>query len=260
MQIDWFTVIAQIINFLILVGLLKRFLYKPILNAIEERENKINSQLEHAESKEEEAQKEKEEFTQKNEDFEDKKKELMKKAEEESEEKRQKLLEEARKEANEFRSKLKKSSEEIQESISQEIEQKMQHEVFAITRKTLSDLASLNLEEQAVKVFIKRLNELNEDEQKEFLEAFKSTSDPLMVRSAFDLPSKQKTEIENTIDEVLGTETHFEYKTAPELVSGIELTANGFKLSWSISEYLNSLEKSLSETIKEKSKTESEKK
>ena len=259
MQIDWFTVIAQIINFLILVWLLKRFLYKPILTAIEERENKIASQLEDAESKKEEAEKEQDEFRQKNEDFEHKKKELMNKAVEESEDKRQKLLEEARNEANEFRSQLKKSSEEVQQNLSQEIEQKVQQEVFSITRKTLSDLASMDLEEQTVRVFIRRLNELKEDEKKQFLEAFKSKSDPILVRSAFDLPSKQKNEIQNTIAEILGTETQFQYKTVPELVSGIELTANGFKLAWSISDYLNSLEKSISETIKEKSKTELEK-
>jgi len=259
MQIDWFTVIAQIINFLLLVWLLKRFLYKPILNAIEERENKITSQLEDAESKKEEAKKEQIEFRQKNDDFEHNKKELMKKAVDESEEKRQKLLEEARNEANEFRSQLKKSSEEVQQNLSQEIEQKVQQEVFAITRKTLSDLASMDLEEQTVRVFIRRLNELKEDEKKQFLKAFKSKADPILVRSAFDLPSEQKTEIQNAIAEILGIETQFQYKTVPELVSGIELTANGFKLSWSISEYLNSLEKSISETIKEKSKTGSEK-
>jgi F-type H+-transporting ATPase subunit b len=259
MQIDWFTVIAQIINFLLLVWLLKRFLYKPILNAIEERENKIASQLEEAESKKEEAGKEQDEFRQKNEYFERKKKDLMKKAVDESEEKRQKLLEEVRNEANEFRSQLKRSSEEVQQNLSQEIEQKVQQEVFAITRKTLSDLASMDMEEQTVRVFIRRLNELKEDEKKQFLEAFKSKSDPILVRSAFDLPSKQKTEIQNSIAKILGTETQFQYKTVPELVSGIELTANGFKLAWSISEYLNSLEKSISETIEEKSKTELEK-
>ena len=41
MPINWFTVVAQVINFLILVWLLKRFLYKPILHAIDEREKGI---------------------------------------------------------------------------------------------------------------------------------------------------------------------------------------------------------------------------
>ena len=37
MLIDWFTVGAQALNFIILVWLLKRFLYKPILDAIDAR-------------------------------------------------------------------------------------------------------------------------------------------------------------------------------------------------------------------------------
>lgn len=40
MLIDWFTVIAELVNFLILVWLLKRFLYEPVLKAIDEREKK----------------------------------------------------------------------------------------------------------------------------------------------------------------------------------------------------------------------------
>ena len=41
MLIDWFTVAAQALNFLILVWLMKRFLYKPILHAIDAREERI---------------------------------------------------------------------------------------------------------------------------------------------------------------------------------------------------------------------------
>jgi len=41
MLIDWFTVGAQALNFLILVWLMKRFLYKPVLHAIDEREMRI---------------------------------------------------------------------------------------------------------------------------------------------------------------------------------------------------------------------------
>ena len=51
MLINWFTVVAQAINFLILVWLLKRFLYKPILQAIDEREKRIATQLADAEDK-----------------------------------------------------------------------------------------------------------------------------------------------------------------------------------------------------------------
>ena len=49
MLIDWFTVIAQIINFIVLVWLLKRFLFKPVLKAVEERQTKVSQQISEAE-------------------------------------------------------------------------------------------------------------------------------------------------------------------------------------------------------------------
>ena len=69
MLIDWFTVGAQALNFIILVWLLKRFLYKPILNAIDAREKLIAAKLADADAKEAGAQKERDEFQHKNEAF-----------------------------------------------------------------------------------------------------------------------------------------------------------------------------------------------
>ncbi len=260
MKIDWFTVIAQVVNFLVLVGLLGRFLYKPILNAIDEREKKIRSQLEDAEAKKAEAKKEQEEFKQKNDEFDEKKKALMDKAVAESKTEGEKLLEESRSAANALEAKLKKASKEIQENTYREIAQKTQQEVFAISRKALMDLASVTLEEQSVTVFINRLNELNESEKKQFIASFKSNSSEVLIRSAFELLDKQQVEIENAIDEILGAKVHYEFKVNPELISGIELTANGYKLAWSISEYINSFEKSISETMNEEPEMEPEKK
>jgi F-type H+-transporting ATPase subunit b len=260
MKIDWFTVIAQIINFLILVWLLKRFLYKPILNAIDEREKKIASELEDAKQKEEKAEKEKAEFKQKNNSFNSERKKLMDKAVEEANEKSQELLEDARNEAEALRSKLEKISKEAQENLNHNIAQKTQQEVFAITRKTLADLASLDLEEQAVHLFIKRLNELKKEEKNHFVEKFKSGSNQILVQSAFDLSEKQQTEIKNSVAKIIKNETQFQFKTIPELIGGIELISNGFKMSWSISEYLNSLQKSISEMMKGKPNEETEKK
>ena len=100
MPIDWFTVIAQVINFLILVWLLKRFLYKPILHAIDEREKGIATQLAEAEAKKAEAQKERDDFQHKNEAFDQERAALLKKATDEAKAERQRLLDEARKDAD----------------------------------------------------------------------------------------------------------------------------------------------------------------
>ena len=252
MQINWFTVIAQILNFLVLVWLLKRFLYKPILNAIDEREKKIESQLKDADNRESKAKKEQDEFKKKNDEFDQEKKERMDKAVVETNAERDRLMEIARNEAAELRVKLQKSLSEMQENLNHDIAQKTQQEVFAIARKTLADLASQSLEEQSTSLFIKRITELKKDEKQEFIKAFKSESNPVLIGSAFDLPKKQQTEIQKAITAILGTETHFQFKTTPEIISGIELTSNGYKVAWSISEYLNSLQKNISEIVKTK--------
>ena len=48
-------------------------------------------------------------------------------------------------------------------------------------------------------------------------------------------------------------ETQTRFETSPDLVSGIELTANGQKVAWSIADYLTSLEKGIDELLKEQS-------
>src|SRR5580698_8311616 len=105
MPIDWFTVVAQAINFLILVWLLKRFLYKPILDAIDERERGIAAQLAQAEATKAEAQRDRDDFRHKNEVFEQERVALLKKATDDAKAEGQRLLDEARKDADALRAK-----------------------------------------------------------------------------------------------------------------------------------------------------------
>src|ERR1700722_12951920 len=105
MAISWFTIVAQVINFLILVWLLKRFLYKPILHAIDEREKGIASQLADAEAKKAEAHKEREDFQKTSEAFDKERAALLKKATGEANAERQRLLDGAQKDADALRAK-----------------------------------------------------------------------------------------------------------------------------------------------------------
>ncbi len=249
MEVNWFTVIAQILNFLLLVWLLKRFLYKPILDAISTRENKILAQLNEAEATKAAALKEKENLKQKNATFDEEKKELMDKYISESKIKRTNLLESARTEAEELKKELEKSAKEKQKNRDSSLVHKIQEEVFAVSRKTLSDLASANLEVQATTVFINRLNDLKGDKLKEFKNAFKNGN--ISLRSAFPLPKKQLNMIVERVNSLLETTANFKVEVTPELIVGIELSTGAYKLSWSIASYLNTLEEHVLEKSKE---------
>lgn len=92
MLINWFTVFAQIINFLILIWLLKRFLYGPIIKAMEERERKIASVMEQARKSEEDAKLHSVELAREKQALTDAREGLMAKAKEEVREWRERAM------------------------------------------------------------------------------------------------------------------------------------------------------------------------
>jgi F-type H+-transporting ATPase subunit b len=70
------------------------------------------------------------------------------------------------------------------------------------------------------------------------------------------MPAAQRAAIQNALNETFSAEIRVRFETAPELVGGIELAANGQKVAWSIADYLASLESGLSQLLKEQDKSE----
>jgi F-type H+-transporting ATPase subunit b len=256
MLIDWFTVGAQALNFLILVWLMKHFLYKPILHAIDEREKRVAAELANADKKKAEAQKESDEFRHKSDEFDKQRTSLLNKAKDEATAERQRLLDEARKAADALSAKRQETLRNDAHNLNQAISRRTQREVFAIVRKALTDLATTSLEERLGEVFTRRLREMDGQTKSGLAKALKTASEPALVRSAFDLPPDQRAAIQNALNETFSAEIHVRFETAPDLISGIELTTNGQKVAWSIADYLVSMGKSVDELLKKKDKPE----
>ena len=243
MLIDWFTVGAQALNFLILVWLMKRYLYKPIRHAIDEREKRIAAELANADAKKAEAQKEHDEFEHKNAEFDQQRAALLSKATGEAQAERERLLEEARKAALALSSKRQDALRSEEHHLHLAIRRRTLQEVFAIARKALTDLATVSLEERLGEVFTRRLREMDGKAKESLGAALKESPDPAVVRSTFVLPAEQCAAIQNALNETFSAEIRVRFETAPDLISGIELTTNGQKVAWSIADYLASLEK-----------------
>jgi F-type H+-transporting ATPase subunit b len=254
MLIDWFTVGAQALNFIILVWLLKRFLYKPILDAIDAREKRIAAELADADAKKAEAQRERDAFQHKNELFDQQRATLLSNATEEAKVERQRLLGEARQAADALSAKRQEALRSDARNLGNAIRRHTQQEVFAIARKALTDLATTSLEARMGEVFIHRLHEMDGQAKAGLAATFKTASDPALVRSAFDLPVEQRTAIQNALNETFPPEIRVRFETAPDLISGIELTINGQKVAWSIADYLASMETSVGELLKQTDK------
>ena len=241
MLIDWFTVAAQVINFLILVWLLKRFLYKPVLSAIDAREKRIADQLQEAEKKKADALKEQADFQHKNDEFEQHRVALLADATSAAKIEREKLIAAARHNAEALNSKLQRVNYEELDSLNKKVRSLAQKEVFSIARKTLADLAGVNLEERMTEVFIRRLGELDGKGREDLSECLRKTPAPTLVRTAFALPDQQKAAIQNALKPFSPDGMAINYETKPELIGGIELIASGRKVAWSIEDYLAAL-------------------
>ncbi len=146
--INWPGLLTQLISFIILFTLLKKFLYSPVIKMLEDRSEKIKSSLETAERVKQEAEK----TTEVNET-------LMVKAREES----QMLISEAREQARKIKDlEMEKSKEQIENERKRAIDE-IKSEQEKIINNIRSEFSGLAIS-AAEKIVEKEVNEKNHDQ------------------------------------------------------------------------------------------------
>jgi F-type H+-transporting ATPase subunit b len=258
MLIDWFTVGAQVVNFVILVWLMKHFLYKPILNAIDAREKRIASELADANAKRTEAEKERADFESKNKAFDDQRSALLSKATGDAKAEGAQLLDKARKDADSFRDTQAAALQNDHARMGGQITRMATEEVFGIARKALADLATVSLEERIGEVFTRRLHEMSGKDKDLLAAALKASSEPAVVRSAFAMPTDQQAAIQNALNETFSAVVRVRFETTKDAICGIELSANGQKVGWSIATYISALDQKIGALLEAQSTQQAE--
>jgi F-type H+-transporting ATPase subunit b len=250
MLIDWFTVGAQAVNFLVLVWLMKRFLYGPVLAAIDAREKKIAGELKEAAGATARAGKEREDLRVQTESLQGRREELLRAAAADADIQRQHLLESARTEAQALRVKSLAALTAEQTDLQAEIVSRARREAFALTRKTLAGLADTTLEDRMLEVFIHRVQDLNEVQKVQLISPPVNTrARSAVLRSAFELTPTQQTHVTAVFREWPCGGAALRFETASDLVSGVELVVDGQKLAWNVTAYLADVEEKTEELL-----------
>jgi F-type H+-transporting ATPase subunit b len=250
-KIDLFTFVAQIINFLILVFLLRQLLYKRIVRAMDQREEKIKARMREAEEKQEKADQEAESFREEKEKLEKEKQKILNKAEQQADKKKQDLLDKARKEVDENKEKWRESLQRQKESFMAQLKQTAGRRIYAAVRKVLDDLADEELEDRIIRYFISRIKKLDKKKIKELQEKLKDSSGKVVVISAFEIKKKLRKSLEEAVQELFDKEVPLEFEQESGLIGGVELHAHDQTIAWSIDSYLSELEERLSQEFKE---------
>lgn len=250
MPIDWFTVAAQALNFGALVWLLKRFLYGPILQAVDAREKRIADELADAAAQQAQARQERETLAQKNASFEQQRKTLLDQAQTQATEQGQQWLAQAREAASAWAAKRQAMLSAQARQIDGIIRTQAQQEIFEITRKALLELADADLEQRVCEVFIRRLQDADGAVRSALTQAFKADPDAIRVRSAFALSAQARSAVEVALRDALGVQGPVQFVASPELVCGIELVGGGQKIGWNVADYLEAMSQRLAQQMR----------
>jgi F-type H+-transporting ATPase subunit b len=252
MLINWFTVVAQIVNFLILVFLLKRFLYKPIVKHMNEREERIATRLQEAKDKRAEAQRQIDEFRDKQEEMEQQSRQKLEEAEREAQRQREELLEQARDQVQGKRQSWLQSLEKEKEDFARGLKKRSAQEILRFVQRVLQDLADEPLNNRLAEVLLARMKKLDDEVRQRLSGA--AEQGEIQVRSTFELDASMKDKITTALREFCEKDAEVAYQVDHEQPLGVEANAGSVKFSWSIAGYLDELESQVLTLFEEKSR------
>jgi F-type H+-transporting ATPase subunit b len=238
MAIDWITVSAQIVNFLILVWLLKRFLYQPVLNAMSQREARIASSLREAAEREAAAEESRLRYFEKTQALERDVNRALAQARQEAENEKVNMLELARVEVAERRTAWRAQLHEEKNTFIDKLRHAGAETLTLLSRQMVQDLANADLEQQIVTVFISRLAEVGE----QLRERLSESAGDVRVTTTFKLDLSLRQRLEQAIYNQLNSNVTVTFDQSQAPVCGIELNFSGQRVSWNVAEYCRALD------------------
>ncbi len=251
MIFDWFTAVAQLVNFVILILLLRWLLYGRIKNAIQERQRRMDDALASAKQREQEAEEKAREFRKKTEELEQDRKRRVQEAQREADGRRDALLKEAREEANALSRRWKEQVRRERQDLVRRLRQKVAAESCSIAGKALRELAGAALEEQIARHMREHLQNMGDEEREEALAPFRDAEE-LKVATAFELPEDARNGLRDVLRGALPDSRKFSFGVDGDLACGVEVRTEGHTLGWSVQSYLADFKEELARVIEER--------
>ncbi len=249
MQIDWLTVAAQIVNFLVLVWLLQRFLYRPITDAMARREERIESRLSEAKAAREEVEAEASRLREQQRALEDSREEVLGEARQEAAALRDRLEDDIREEMEARRATWQDHLEDEREAFAAQLQERAGRQVIEIVGRVLEDYVGSDLASQLAGTFADRLAGLEAEDRDKLKQAAAHAEGPARVESSVAIKTASRSQITRAIHETVAPEIEVEYAEDADLLVGVRLTIGEQTVEWSATRFLNRLETTLDEVI-----------
>lgn len=233
MSINWMTLLAQIANFLILVWLLKRFLYQPVRRMIAEREKIMTEHIRKGELMQEEARERERLYESKIREFEAQREQMLRDVREEAEELRRRLHDEAIQKANQERVLLLDELQQEKQQFDQSLREQILGQACAMAGQVVRDLTHRRLESVLIDVLAEQITVPDSSH----------VSEAVTVKTSFAPTEDEKQRLKSlAIRLTADPEVEVNFEVDSTLIFGIELISTSEAVSWSARDYLNSLQ------------------
>jgi F-type H+-transporting ATPase subunit b len=236
MSIDWITVAAQITNFLVLVWLLKRFLYRPILDGIDAREAEITARMNEAVQAKDDANAVQVAYHDKARALHVAQSEMSETIRKAAEEKRDALLVEAHQRMEREQASWQTHLDEEARKYTTQMHRAGAGALLSLTRKALTDLADETLEERMADHFVHQLKPIVDD-----LKNAAGDASVAVVSSHASLPESVQNSLTLEL-KALFPDVTTEFETDLTQAPGLVLRLGGAQLAWTVDSYIDGLE------------------
>lgn len=236
MSIDWITVAAQVANFLVLVWLLKRFLYRPILDGIDAREVEITDRMQEAVHARQQAQTVQQAYQDKVQALNVEQAEMTETIRRSAEEQRDVLLAEAQERLEREHATWKAHLDEEEQKYAAKMHRAGAGALLSLTRKALIDLADETLEARMAQHLIRQVKAMAPDLKRaagQATEAVITSQGPLSAQVEEDLTS----ELRGVFPQIA-----FRFDRDEAQTPGLVLRVGGAQLAWTVDSYIDGLE------------------
>ena len=242
MSIDWITVLAQIINLLVLALILKKFLYKPVLNMIDQRQALIDGEIQKAHEAAQQAQKDEAAYAEQIRRFKAEKHARLQQVEAEAKTLQTTLTSEIKKTMAERKKQWESSLTQEKEAFNRELRDQIAQQFVVLARQVFKDMANTSLQEQMQVCFLKKLATLPKRTNQQIIQsALKEKHIKIVL--ALPYTTQQIKSLKAQIKKVLHLpkSVRMSVETHPRDICGLSLVIRDERINWTLSDYLDTL-------------------
>lgn len=238
MELNWSTFVLEIINFLVLIWILKHFLYKPVLGVIARRRAGIEKTLADVKDIQANAEELKEKYEGRLTEWEHERQQAYKDMLNAIDEERISKTEELQTKLDQQGEKARVAEERRQEDARRKVEVTALDQAARFATRLLDHASGPDTEKRLVELVINELDSLPDQKIEKLRKNFGKTPGEIVVTSAFPLVNDQRQRLEKLLTDITGTNLSLRFEQKAELMAGLRITVGAWALGANIMDEL----------------------